>query len=153
MKKIIFATLIVFTIMLNCSCSSDDDGNSLNNNSISTVVKTMNSGTWKITKYIDSENNETADFSGYDFTFTENNILMVNKGADEIMGSWLVATNSSNDDSPTNDLDFIISFSGPEKFIELTDDWEIKSSTSNKLELIDVSGGNGETDYLTFEKN
>ena len=48
--------LIVFTIMLNCSCSSDDDGNSLNNNSISTVVKTMNSGTWRITKYIDSEN-------------------------------------------------------------------------------------------------
>lgn len=113
----------------------------------------MNSGTWKITKYIDSENNETADFSGYDFTFTENNILMANKAADEIMGSWLVATNSSNDDSPTNDLDFIISFSGAEKFMELTDDWEIKSSTSNKLELIDVSGGNGETDYLTFEKN
>lgn len=153
MKKLIFAMLIVFTILLNCSCSSDDDGNSLNNNSISTVVKTMNSGTWKITKYIDSENNETAEFSGYDFTFTENNILMANKGADEIMGSWLVATNSSNDDSPTNDLDFIISFSGPEKFMELTDDWEIKSSTSNKLELIDVSGGNGETDYLTFEKN
>ena len=153
MKKLIFATLIVFTILLNCSCSSDDDGNSLNNNSISTVVKTMNSGTWKITKYIDRENNDTADFSGYDFTFTENNILMANKGADEIMGSWLVATNSSNDDSPTNDLDFIISFSGPEKFMELTDDWEIKSSTFNKLELIDVSGGNGETDYLTFEKN
>lgn len=153
MKKIIFATLIVLAIILNCSCSSDDDGNSLNNNSISTVVQTTNSGTWKITKYIDSENNETADFSGYDFTFTENNILMVHKGADEIMGSWLVATNSSNDDSPINDLDFIISFSGPEKFMELTDDWEIKSSTSTKLELIDVSGGNGETDYLTFEKN
>ena len=113
----------------------------------------MNSGTWKITKYIDSENNETADFSDYNFTFTENNILMANKGADEIMGSWLVATNSSNSGSSSSDLDFIISFSGPEKFMELTDDWEIKSSTSNKLELIDVSGGNGGTDYLTFEKN
>lgn len=153
MKKIIFAMLIVFTIMLNCSCSSDDDGNSLNNNSISTVVKTMNSGTWKITKYIDSEINETAEFLNYNFTFTENNILMANKGADEIMGSWLVVSNSANGDDSSSNLGFIISFSGPDNFLKLTDDWEIKSSTPNKLELIDVSGGNGGTDYLTFEKN
>ncbi|WP_432673158.1 hypothetical protein [Flavobacterium sp. SM2513] len=153
MKKIFFATLILFTIVMNYSCSSDDDGSSLNNNSIATVISTMNSGTWKVTKYIDGENDESADFSGYDFTFTENNILMAKKDNDEIMGSWLVATNSSNNGSSTSDLDFIISFSGPEKFLSLTDDWDIKSSTGDKLELIDVSGGNGGTDYLTFEKN
>ena len=113
----------------------------------------MNLGTWKITKYIDSEINETSEFLNYNFTFTENNILMANKGTDEIMGSWLVVSNSANGDDSSSNLGFIISFSGPDNFLELTDDWEIKSSTSNKLELIDVSGGNGETDYLTFEKN
>ena len=152
MKKIVIASLIIFIISLNFSCSSDDAGNPINNNSISTVVNTMNSGTWKITKYSDSENNQTADFSSYNFTFTENNILMASK-AEDIMGSWLVVPDDSNADSSSTDLDFIIAFSGPDKFTELSDDWDIKSSTSTKLELIDTSGGNGETDYLTFEKN
>ena len=153
MKKIFFAALIMTTVFLTFSCSSDDDGNSTNNNSISEVVNTMNSGTWRVTKYIDSGNDETTDFSGYNFTFTQNNILMASKGSEEIMGSWLVSSDDSNDDSPSNDLDFIIAFSGPAKFMELSDDWDIQSRTSTKLELIDVSGGNGGTDYLTFEKN
>ena len=153
MKKIVFVSLVIFIIALNFSCSSDNDGNSLDNNSISTVVTAMNSGTWSVTKYIDSENDETVDFSGYSFTFTENNILMAKKNSDEIMGSWLVVTDDSNGGSSNTDLDFIISFSGPDKFIKLSDDWDIKSSTSTKLELIDISGGNGGTDYLTFEKN
>lgn len=153
MKKVFFAALIFFIAVLTYSCSSDDNGNSTDNSSIAAVVNTMNSGTWRITKYIDSENDETADFSGYNFTFTENNILMASKGTEEIMGSWLVSADNSNDDSPSNDLDFIIAFSGPAKFMELSDDWDIQSRTSTKLELIDVSGGNGGTDYLTFEKN
>ena len=153
MKKIIFAALIMTTVFLAFSCSSDDDGNSTNNNSISEVVNAMNLGTWRVTKYIDSGNDETTDFSGYNFTFTQNNILMASKGSEEIMGSWLVSSDNSNDDSPSNDLDFIIAFSGPDKFMELSDDWDIQSRTSTKLELIDISGGNGETDYLTFEKN
>ena len=153
MKKVFFAAFVILTVFLTYSCSSDDNGNSTNSNSIATVVNTMNSGTWRITKYIDSGNNETTDFSGYTFTFTENNILMANNASDEIIGSWLVASGNSNDDNPNNDLDFIISFSGPAKFIKLTDDWSIQSHTSTKIELIDVSGGNGGTDYLTFEKN
>ncbi|WP_026977584.1 hypothetical protein [Flavobacterium tegetincola] len=152
MKKIILAAIIVFTIALNCSCSSDDDRNTLDNDSISAVVTAMNSGTWRVTKYIDGENNETADFSGYNFTFTENNILMASKD-DEIMGSWLVVTDDSNGRSSNTYLDFIISFSGPAKFLDLTDDWDIRLSTANKLELVDGSGGDGATDYLTFEKN
>jgi hypothetical protein len=153
MKKICFAVLIFATVFLTYSCSSDDDGNSTDNSSIATVVNTMNSGTWRITKYIDSANDETTDFSGYNFTFTQNNILMASNGTEEIMGSWLVSSGNSNDDNPSNDLDFIISFAGPAKFMELSDDWDIQSRTSTKLELIDVSGGNGGTDYLTFEKN
>jgi hypothetical protein len=153
MKKICFAALIITTVFLTYSCSSDDDGNSTDNSSIAAVVNTMNSGTWRITKYIDNANDETTDFSGYNFTFTQNNILMASNDTEEIMGSWLVSSGNSNDDNPSNDLDFIISFLGPAKFMELSDDWDIQSRTSTKLELIDVSGGNGGTDYLTFEKN
>jgi hypothetical protein len=38
-------------------------------------------------------------------------------------------------------------------FEDLNDDWDIISRSSTKIELIDISGGNGGTDYLTFEKN
>lgn len=45
-------------------------------------------------------------------------------------------------------------FSSPAVFAdELTDDWDIISYSATKIQLIDVSGGNGGTDYLTFEKN
>jgi len=38
-------------------------------------------------------------------------------------------------------------------FEDLNDDWDFISQSATKVELIDVSGGNGGTDYLTFEKN
>ena len=37
-------------------------------------------------------------------------------------------------------------------FEELNDDWDVVSQSATKIELIDVSGGNGGTDYLTFER-
>jgi hypothetical protein len=44
-------------------------------------------------------------------------------------------------------------FASPADFADLSDDWDVVSRTDSKVQLIDVSGGNGGTDYLTFEKN
>lgn len=52
----------------------------------------------------------------------------------------------------TGDIDFNIFFASPEDFSELSEDWNIISYSSNKIELIHESGGNGGTDLLTFEK-
>jgi hypothetical protein len=60
--------------------------------------------------------------------------------------------NNSNDDS-LDDLDFTISFASPDNFTELSEDWKVLSRTDSKIELKHVSGGNGGTDLLTFEKN
>ena len=75
-------------------------------------------------------------------------------------GIWSVVDgsgNSSSDDdgNSTDDDDFNILFSVPatSDFDDLNDDWDIISVTANKIELIDISGGNGGTDFLTFEKN
>jgi hypothetical protein len=65
----------------------------------------------------------------------------------QLIGSWIRCGSSSDD------LDFNISFASPPDFEELSDDWDFISQSSSKIELIDVSGGNGGTDYLTFEKN
>ena len=37
-------------------------------------------------------------------------------------------------------------------FDDLIDDWDFLSVSQTKIELFDVSGGDGTTDYLTFEK-
>lgn len=59
-------------------------------------------------------------------------------------GSWNIIESSDHDK-----LD--IDFGEIEPFDELNNDWHIISFTDSKIELEDVSGGDGLTDYLTFE--
>ena len=59
----------------------------------------------------------------------------------------------SPDGSTSGDIDFNIFFSSPADFAELSEDWDIISHSASKIELKHVSGGNGGTDLLTFEKN
>jgi hypothetical protein len=37
-------------------------------------------------------------------------------------------------------------------FDEFNDDWDVVTYNNTRVELFDVSGGNGGTDYLTFQK-
>ncbi|MAP55466.1 MAG: hypothetical protein CL605_11245 [Altibacter sp.] len=112
-------------------------------------------GTWEITYFYDTDQEETGNFSGYSFSFNENGSLVAVNGSTTVTGTWSVtnSSNSSDDDgSNDDDDDFNIFFASPREFEELSDDWDIISVTETKIELIDVSGGNGGTDYLTFER-
>lgn len=150
MKRISIYALLGFLFFLNTAsmCSSDD---STSNNQFD-VINTATSGTWKITLYNDSGVVKTTNFSGYNFTFATSGVLTaVGNGATH-SGTWSVTDTNSTDDS-IDDLDFNIFFASPVDFADLTDDWDIISKTATKIQLIDISGGNGGTDYLTFEKN
>jgi len=153
MKTLIFKSalslLLVFTIS---SCSSDDDNTDDSSSNQDIVENTVQTGNWRITKYIDSGDNETNHFSGYTFSFNSDNTLVAANGTNTYNGTWSVTDNNSGDDS-LDDLDFNIFFASPDDFEELSDDWHFLSRTDTKIELIDISGGNGGTDYLTFEKN
>ncbi len=156
-----FALASIFVMSTASTCESghdDDDANGSTAQNISTINSTVNSGTWRITYYFDTDSEETAQFASYTFTFGDNNQLIATNGSQTINGSWSV-TNSSNsgnggsdDDNSSSDIDFNILFTSPANFAELSDDWDIVSHTSTRIELIDVSGGNGGTDFLTFEK-
>jgi len=150
--KINLPLLFVFGISLFIySCSSDDD-NSNNSSTQNEVQNNLESGTWKITSFIDSGTDETNHFTGYDFTFNNSGVLNANNGTNNYDGTWSITDSYSNDDSQ-DDLDFNINFNLNNDFEDLNDDWDFVSQTSTKIELIDISGGNGGTDYLTFEKN
>ena len=154
MKKLTLLPFLSLIFMLNMAstCSGDDDNSS--SADATPVINTVTSGTWRVTYYFDTDTDETNHFTGYNFTFGGSNVLTATNGTNTYTGSWSVINDdSSDDDNPSGDLDFNILFSSPANFADLSDDWDILSRTATKIELIDVSGGNGRTDYLTFEKN
>jgi len=161
MKKVFNLGLLLmlsFSLM-SSMCSSDDDDGSPNNNSqqIAEIENTVQSGTWRITNFNDSGQNETSDFNGYDFSFNSDGSLVATNGSNTMIGTWSVTgdSNSSDDSSSDDDIDFNIFFPVPDSndFEDLNDDWDIVSVSSTRIELIDISGGNGGTDMLTFDKN
>lgn len=132
--------------MLAVACNNEDSTNS----NQTKVVSTVSSGTWRITYFYDTDKEETANFTGFNFTFGSS--LTATKGSTTYTGTWSVTDSNSNDDS-MDDLHFNILFTAPPDFEDLSDDWDILEITDTKIKLIDISGGNGGTDYLTFEKN
>ncbi len=149
-KKFFITILIVFNLILFSSCSSDDTIQ-VDITSIQEITNTAKSGTWIITNYTDSGTDETTDYDGYNFDFAESGQLSSSNGITTINGSWSITDDSGS--TSQGDIDFNIFFSAPDNFADLSDDWDIVSISSNKIELIDISGGSGETDSLTFIKN
>jgi hypothetical protein len=154
-KKIKFSLVIVivmlFVLTTLSMCSNDDNPSSSTNNPTD-VINIVNTGTWRVTYYYDTDHEETSSFNDYNFTFGANNVLTASNLTNNYTGTWSVTDSNSNDDS-ISDLDFNIAFSSPLQFEELTDDWEIIEKSTTMIKLKDVSGGNGGTDYLTFTKN
>lgn len=155
MKKLNF--LLAGLIAFGAASCSDDDSNSTSVNGNATAIRNnMKSGTWSITSYTDDGEDETHHFAAYDFTFGENGVLTATNGTDTYTGLWSVTDDSSgdDDDNGSDDIDFNIGFTSPVVFAdELTDDWDVESRTGNRITLIDISGGNGGTDRIVFEKN
>ncbi len=132
------------------SCNEDDNISTVSMKN--QVEINLVGGTWRIASFIDSEKDETHHFTGYDFTFNASGLLNATNGVNNYDGIWSVTDSNSNDDSQ-DDLDLNIYFNLTNDFEDLNDDWDFISQSSTIIELVDVSGGNGGTDYLTFEKH
>lgn len=155
--KFIYAMLLMLYFSLMSTTCSDDDMIIIDNTEeINNIKNTVTSENWQITSFIDSGVDETNDYAGYNFNFNANGTLAVVNGNEIINGTWSITDDSNSDDdsNDSNDIDFNIFFSSPVNFNDdLTDDWDIVSYSATKIELIDISGGNGGTDTLTFERN
>lgn len=155
MKTLAFYLFIFAGMLSLASCSDDDAKTTAAAISAQPVIDAAAQGNWKITRYVDSGNDQTQRFAGFTFTFGASSVLTAANGTDTYTGHWSVTDSDSSDDDDSNssDIDFNIGFASPASFAELSDDWDITAYSANKIELIDVSGGNGGTDYLTFERN
>lgn len=140
MKTGMYLYIVIFAFATSLgSCKKDDSGSS------PAVSGIVTQGSWRVTLYSDNGNNETSKFTGYNFTFSSSGVVTAVKSGSTVSGTW----SGSNDDSQ-NKLNLF--FTSPPDFEEISDDWHILQKSSSKIELEDVSGGNGGTDLLTFEK-
>ena len=129
-----YLNCFLFAIVLFISCKKDS--NNINNN--------ISNGTWRITLFTDSGNDETGDFSGYSFTFGDNGVLTATKAGSSKTGTW----NNNNNDF---NIDIGEKTDSNKPLGELTDDWDIISKSSMEIKLKDDN--NASAEFLTFQKN
>ena len=82
----------------------------------------------------------------------ESNVDLRINGEDRLRFRNDCTLGNFNEGQTTGEIDFNIFFASPADFAELSEDWNIVSFSANKIELIHESGGDGDTDLLTFEK-
>lgn len=157
MKKYLFLTFTLGFLISSCSTTDNDDLNGSNSTAdIQAITNMTTSGSWRISSFVDSGIDETADFDGYTFSFMVGGSLEADNGNNNVAGTWSVTNDSgsgdSGNDDSSEDIDFNIFFENPATFNELSEDWHIVSGSDTKIELIHISGGNGGTDRLIFEK-
>jgi len=147
MKKLKLTAILACIFMVNVAsmCSSDDNSSSSSSTTTTQVTTTVTNGNWSVTRYNENGANHNSYFTGYAFTFASNGSLTA-VGSSNQSGSWSTYT-----DSGKTKMD--ISFSATDgPFESISDDWDVLSATSSKVELKHTSGGDGSIDYLTFEK-
>lgn len=133
MKKTAIIVLAGVGILASCSKKQ----------TIKAIDEDLTQGTWKVTLFEEDGVNETSDYSAYSFTFNSDGNVTAALSSASVSGTW----KSEKDD---DHVDFILTL--PIPLDDLSDDWEVVSNSSTKLELKDVSG-DGSIDRLTFEKN
>ncbi len=84
--KAILAVLVVLTGLFFASCSKDNSVvPATADTQVSAVddiaMKQVSPGIYKISKFIDTGGNETAQFNGYTFNFMANGVLKVTTGS------------------------------------------------------------------------
>ena len=149
MRRLIIMAALFCLFVLNVAsmCSSDDDSSDDNSPSTSNVNTNVTSGTWRVTLFQEDGTNQTSNFNGYHFSINSNGTMVAVNGSTTKNGTW-----STYSDSGSTKFDITFpDANGP--FEEITEDWRVLSSSTTKLELKHVSGGDGSIDLLTFEKN
>jgi hypothetical protein len=149
MRKLMYMSILII-FAFGCG----DDPVPEENPKLEEVEDIVTAGKWQVVYFFDTDKEETDKYRDYSFQFLPSGSVVANQGPESLSGAWSVTDQSnSNDDSDNpNDIDFNISFTTAPLLDELSDDWEIISVTTNRIELRHTSGGNGGTDLLTFER-
>ena len=121
---------------------SGDQGGGSNPLAISDVIV---EGKWVVASYVDTEKDETVHFNGFEMDFSSDGKVTTTKGEDVLNGTWSVITDSGVEK-------LVLEFGEQVPFDEFNDDWDIIEVKEARIELKDVSGGDGSISKLVLEK-
>lgn len=117
------------------------------NGDVNALIEQLTSEVWYISLYNDDGDDDTCDYLDYEFTYFENGSASAVSSAVTKNGVWTVLVDSEGG------LDLVLNFeySGDnDPFEDLNDDWDVEEFSPTYINLKDVSGGGGGTDYLNF---
>jgi hypothetical protein len=109
------------------------------------LVQSLTMGDWYVTYYFD-DIDETTDFADYVFNFASDGSSSATDTNGTTNGIW---STSSGDETP---LELNLNFGTINPLDELAEDWDVLEVTNDIIRLKDVSGGDGSTSFLTFER-
>lgn len=138
--KIILGTLILGSLIFITGCKKDD--NSSGGSSNPNVSGNITSGSWRVSRFIESGDDHTADLSGYVFVFSSGGQLTATISGVRTDGTW------SSDDS-SHKLKLNIGTTQP--LSKLSDDWIVVMNSQTQIQLNDDNPAR--TDELHFIHN
>lgn len=112
-------------------------------------ITELTTGNWYVNFQEDDGVDETCDYVAYMFTFSSTGSVSAVSDTDTRDGFW-----SATEDGTGIDLTLNFNTIGTDDpFEDLNDDWDVENYSSLSVALMDVSGGGGGTDYLTFGRD
>ncbi len=107
------------------------------------VEATLLDGAWIVALYMDDVDNDTANYAGFELNFAADGSVVATNGSDTVNGTWDVISGGTK---------VVLDFGAVIPFDEFNDDWDVFMVEPTRVELRDVSGGDGTLDILVFEK-
>jgi hypothetical protein len=124
-------------------CEDDDNKDEKQGNQA--VEAALSQGLWKVAYFFDKQD-ETSNFDGYSFTFNDNMVAFATRNSLSVQGTW------DTEDSSDGETKLYLDFGASTPLEELSEDWVVIESSSLRITLEHVSGGNGDTDSLVLER-
>ena len=125
------------------SCSLTDDG--LNpiglQANVDELTKNASSGSWRITNFIDSGRDDTANFEGYRFFFELDGILFAKSSTNDVIGDWSIEIDSLNNSSIGGDDCNGCTTSQLTDILTACPDWHIDKLERDDEDLEDTLSG------------
>ncbi|MCK5440543.1 MAG: hypothetical protein KAJ23_01505 [Maribacter sp.] len=131
-----------YELILQRDCEGNDDGD------VPEIRNVMMAGDWMVAHYSEGDIDQTDVFAAYTFGFGAEHVLSATLGetGPALLGSWRILRNSDGH------LKVYLNLGDQDPLGELTDDWKFVSITADRIELKDISGGDGTISTLVFEK-
>ena len=121
------------------NCTDNGDNENGNNGTLATI---LTDGLWVVGSYTEDADDQTSNYNGYTFNFNSDGTAVADNGT-VTNGTW----------APQNsDGELVLNFGNTAPLDEFDDTWDVISATDTRVELRDVSGGNGGTDTLILNK-